>query len=53
MRALKTAIQQLPPAPTEIAEELGECKNQGKKGNRTALIAELHMKGIIFPYTEC
>ena len=34
MSAPKTAIQQmLPPTSTVIAEELGECKKQGKQGN--------------------
>ena len=34
MRAHKTEIQVMLPRPMLIAEELGECKKQGEKGNR-------------------
>ena len=34
IRAPQTAVQGvLPPPPTEIAEELGECKKQGEQGD--------------------
>ena len=34
-RAPQTENQQMPPAPTVTAEELGECKQQDDQGNRT------------------